>query len=391
MAVSVEESTISGVGSASPALARSDGGTVDLDRLAQPVDPERPAGPSLRYEGTYDAVAAARQADDPSLPQGVWQTELKQADWRGVVTLCREALESCTKDLQLGVWLVEALVHRDGFAGAGEGLTVLSILVETFWDDLHPEIDEDGLESRLAPLAWMAARLPLALRRVPLTRPSGFEARGYTLGDWLEATFVEQRARRAGGATETEEGAAEPERPTRVEIQKALDAMPGERRSAVIGELDAARGALERLAAALESRCADDAPSLSPLRRELEAAERLVVGRTPRVSPPPARPPADDTSAPGQPAAPAATGEARHAAPPSAGRILGREQAYALLDEFADYLLKIEPHSPAPYLVKRAVSWSRLSLADLLAEFIRQDGNLERLLYLLGIDENAMR
>ena len=50
------------------------------------------------------------------------------------------------------------------------------------------------------------------------------------------------------------------------------------------------------------------------------------------------------------------------------GPITSRAQAYKMLDAAADYLLRAEPHSPAPYLVKRAVTWGRMPLQDLLKE-----------------------
>src|SRR5436305_1380063 len=63
----------------------------DLESLLAPISPARPARTSLRYEDAYDRIKEARRADDPSLPQGVWETELKRADWPTVQELCMEA------------------------------------------------------------------------------------------------------------------------------------------------------------------------------------------------------------------------------------------------------------------------------------------------------------
>ena len=46
--------------------------------------------------------------------------------------------------------------------------------------------------------------------------------------------------------------------------------------------------------------------------------------------------------------------------------IRNRAEAYRMLTEAADYLLIHEPHSPTPYLVKRAVAWGHMSLTELL-------------------------
>jgi type VI secretion system protein ImpA len=69
----------------------------------------------------------------------------------------------------------------------------------------------------------------------------------------------------------------------------------------------------------------------------------------------------------------------------SSSSIENREQAYQMLAEIADYLTKVEPHSPTPYLIRRAVSWGHMSLGELLSELIQDGGDLIRTLKILGI------
>lgn len=70
------------------------------------------------------------------------------------------------------------------------------------------------------------------------------------------------------------------------------------------------------------------------------------------------------------------------------GPINSREDAYRLLEAVADYLERTEPHSPTPYLVKRAVTWGRMSLADLMQEIVREEGDISRYFSLLGIKDS---
>src|SRR5687768_7644148 len=124
----------------------------DLATLLAPVAPERPAGESLRYEGTHDRIRDARREDDPRLSQGIYQAEPKRADWAEVESLCLAALAR-SKDLQIAAWLLEAWLHRYGFAGAREGLRLLCELCENFWDDLHPALEPGGdAGARVAPV-----------------------------------------------------------------------------------------------------------------------------------------------------------------------------------------------------------------------------------------------
>ena len=47
--------------------------------------------------------------------------------------------------------------------------------------------------------------------------------------------------------------------------------------------------------------------------------------------------------------------------------------------------MRTEPHSPCPYLVKRAVAWGKMPLAELLQELVRGEGDLQELYGLLGM------
>ena len=65
--------------------------------------------------------------------------------------------------------------------------------------------------------------------------------------------------------------------------------------------------------------------------------------------------------------------------------VTSREQAYGLLNLAADFLLRTEPHSPTPYVVKRAVAWGHMSLAELYQEILADEKDLAGLKQLLGV------
>ncbi|ELM2169621.1 type VI secretion system protein TssA, partial [Pseudomonas aeruginosa] len=68
-----------------------------------------------------------------------------------------------------------------------------------------------------------------------------------------------------------------------------------------------------------------------------------------------------------------------------AGGPTSREDAYRQLLLIADYLARTEPHSPVPYLIKRAVEWGNKPLSELLAELINADSEARRVWSLLGV------
>jgi type VI secretion system protein ImpA len=67
------------------------------------------------------------------------------------------------------------------------------------------------------------------------------------------------------------------------------------------------------------------------------------------------------------------------------GNWSSRAQAYRTLEAVADYLSKTEPHSPTPYLIRRAVNWGRMPLPELMAEIMREEGDLNRMISVLGL------
>ncbi len=165
--------------------------SIELAELLAPISPDRPCGEDVSFSDVYDRVREARRADDPSLRQGEWQTELKVADWRLVIRLATEVLTRQSKDLQMAVWLGEALIATDGVGGATQSADLLYGLLDTMWDGLYPELDGDDAEERAAKLAWYNIYASDALRRVPLSGG----ARPMTLLDWQDSREVDNLAR----------------------------------------------------------------------------------------------------------------------------------------------------------------------------------------------------
>jgi type VI secretion system protein ImpA len=352
---------------------------IDLERLLTPISGARPAGESLRYAGIFDQIQDARREDDPTLPQGVWKTDLKRADWKEVERLCLEALETRTKDLQLAAWLLEAWLQVDGAAGVVQGLQLLAGLCESFWDSVHPELEDDDPELRLAPLYWVDERLSEKLRLlIPVTRPETAEAPAYALADWEAARHLENLAKTNPQVLQSAEEAG------RLSLPKFLVSVtltPSTFYLGLLGELRQAFEALGELGALLESRCGERAPGFRRFNGNLVAIQRLAARvleeRQDEL-------PAPELDAEAMPAW--GETEAMDDEPlASSGPIRSRAEAYRRLSEAADYLLRTEPHSPAPYLVKRAVAWGTMSLSELLQELLQNSSDLKTLYSLLGM------
>lgn len=342
---------------------------VELELLVAPISPDRPAGDDLRYTEVYAQIQAARQEDDPSLPQGVWQTKLKRADWPAVEAICAGALATRSKDLQLAAWLLEAQFHQEGLSGVRTGLELMSELCVGYWESLFPGGPAD-LEARLSPIHWLNEKFSARLRHIPVAQPASGDAPIYTVADWEDAN---RRSDKERHDLICQSAAGSPRR-FYVELLASISAT----------DQEATR--LERL---LQERSGGAEPSLGRLKGHLSSAQRVLAAflAEHHGAPDPAPPAALPVPPEEAPASGAGTRDAdAEAGAPPAPRIRSREEAYQLLAEIAEFLLRAEPHSPTPYLIKRAVAWGRMPLAEVLQELVRDPNDLRAVYSLLGIE-----
>jgi len=190
----------------------------------EPISATQPGGNDLAFSPELDAIAHARKFDDPSLDQGEWVTELKEADWDFVVERCAALLATRSKDLRLAVWLAEAATHQHGLRGLAESWMVLAGLFERYWDNgLFPEADGDH-EQRIGNVAWILARTPALLRGVP--------AAGTTAA---EAAACMEALRAFEQAADARLGADSPSfTPAREALQALIHAIPPESKPATL-------------------------------------------------------------------------------------------------------------------------------------------------------------
>lgn len=345
---------------------------VAFEQLTAPISGAQPGGENLRSNGVYRAIQEARREDDPSVPMGPWTRELKRAEWVRVGELASSALAGRSKDLQLAAWLLEAQIHRDGFAAIAPCTTLVRVLCERHWDCLYPRVDGADLEYRTNVIHWMNEKLLPVLRLLPLTQPVR-DARPLNWADWEQARRNEQH-RATVGDQETLEGV------NVLEFSAAMAGTATEWHRDQYRQLGDGLESLEQLTATLNQLCGEESPSLRQLSGLLEQIQMLIGSELHKRGVPLEVEAAEESeTAPNEQARPA----------PVPGEVRDRAAAYARLAELAEFLQRIEPHSPVPYLLKRAVSWGNLGTAELYREmFVKGGGRLD-IFELLGLSVAA--
>ncbi|WP_224960652.1 type VI secretion system protein TssA [Geomonas subterranea] len=160
---------------------------LSIEELMAPICVETPSGLDLRYTTVYEEIMEARRCED-AIAMGDWRHDVKQANWDKVIVLASTALGTKTKDLQIAAWLTEALTVTEGFAGLAWGLELVTGLTERFWDTVYPQVEGGDIEYRATPFEFLAAKVTLRVRSVPLTDPA--VTPGYSWLKWRESREV---------------------------------------------------------------------------------------------------------------------------------------------------------------------------------------------------------
>jgi type VI secretion system protein ImpA len=360
---------------------------INFDALLAPISEEAPSGEYLRYSGLYDEISEARRADDV-LNQGEWQTSLKVADFGKVIELATSAIEKDTKDLQIAAWFSEALVKKFGFSGLRDSLRLLTRLQETFWDSIHPVVDEGDMEGRANALAWMEAQAAFALKQAPMTGYAGYsfvdfeDSKRFDIPENLESYDTAEQVR----YNELRDLAERENRVTankwRAEIAQTRRAFC-EELNFLIDECWSAYNDLNRVIE--EKFDLNQAPALNNLKKSLDEVHSLVkkILEEKRLEEP------DEVQAVEEAEAGAGDGTVKVAGPGVAtGAIQNRQDALKRLSDVSEWFRKNEPHSPIAYIVGRAVKWGNMPFEVWLQDVIKDETVIYNLRQTLGFNTN---
>jgi type VI secretion system protein ImpA len=358
---------------------------VNLEQLLAPIAGDNPAGANLLYQGLHDQIREARRADD-LLAQGEWKHEPKVADWHQVVQLASEALASKTKDLQIGAWLTEALVSLHGFAGLHDGLALVRGLLERYWENLYPVIEDGDMDARANAIdMFNRPAFVTRVQQIPLTnRSSGFS---YSYLDWKDSTkFIipdnleqlpyEERER----ALERKRTAEEEKRVTSEQWRAAQNSGNRAFYEDLFALVTKCWEECKALDGVMDQKFQRQTPGLSDLKKGLDEVRSLVekTVKEKRILEPDAVPAGEG------PAGEAAAGTLA-GLPGTTGPIRSRQDALRRLAEVAQFFHATEPHSPVAYLLERGINWGNMSLDSWLDDVIKDPNVLTSLRETLGI------
>ncbi|OEZ63598.1 type VI secretion system protein TssA [Duganella sp. HH105] len=339
------------------------------EQLLIPISDSRPSGEDLSFSSDLDAIAQARKFDDPSLDQGEWVTELKEADWDFVVKRSAALLTEKSKDLRLAVWLTEAAAKQHHLRGLGEGYRLLAGLFEQYWDmGLYPEADGGDNDQRIGNLSWILARTKTLIRELPLT-----EGRNTA---YSTIDFETARKRANGGSDNDQSGA-----PKLADMEAAKRSNSAQFVAKFSADAQYCMDALLQLERVADAKLGQDSPGFSAARDAVQSMLHVMPVAAKSNG---AEAQADDYA--GEQPAHADNGAAAPQQREGAsGPIRNRTQAIAQLRAVAKFFRDTEPHSPVSYFAEKAANAGEQDLHTWLRSVIKDESSLSHIEEMLGV------
>lgn len=357
-------------------MAKKEGVLSEIEGLLQPISKSAPCGENMRYDVVYDRIQDARS--ESTLPQDDTSPE-EGANWTLVKALCEQVLRQKSKDLQVAIWLTESWFYLEGFSGLERGLILLNQLVEKYWPQLFPHLEEDqDKEGCWRSLIWANQHLSQGLRRIAVAYVEG--KMSFTYGQWWFAKTKAKSGIMPSKGQMTSKDFAQAQASTSLSFYQEL-----------LQSTKKVKDALLDLDAKLKNKPGAPDKLFSRFKGALSnIAEISSFGGAPseKEEPP--------SGVPGNKIISGKKGSAlmkkiRGQKGKVMDEIQTREDAYNLLAQAADFLAETEPHSPTPYLVRRAISWGGMSLDEVLADMTQEAGDITHYLRFLGLIPTPVR
>lgn len=345
--------------------------------LAAGLDPRDDVSPKSIYYRIRDARSEAREAErrrdsDHSSEGG--EDGGAAVAWRTVRSLAEQGLKTVAKDLEFATWLTEALVRTAGFCGLATGAAVIAGLIEGYWDNLYPSPDEDGVATRVSPLAGLSGQgvegtLIQPLRKAALfRRPDGSP---FTYWEYMNTvdlaaiTDPDRRRQRIEANVLPFE-----------EMEAEARLLPAAHWAELQADLTTALDNWTAMATLLDAKTGSDSISMARVRDLLMAMQAAASRFAPAARD------ADQTATPAEAAAPGVTSRAGLAHGATAA--VDRDTMLRQLEEIARWFMLHEPNSPLAYTLDEAVRRARMPWPELLLEVMPDHSSRNALLTSLG-------
>ena len=360
---------------------------IDVDTLLDPISDDQAVGEDIREDispnSIYYQIKDARTAARATERRIIMEDDRDAmgsvvSEWHQVLELAPLILKDKSKDLEIVAWYIEALIRVDGFAGLHQGFRLAKELVERYWDNLYPLPDEDGIETRVAPITGLNGEdgegtLIGPIHQVLLTQ--GYTDQAYAGWHYQQAKELEKITDPEKKQARIDSGAVSLSQMKRSALETSMSFY-----EALISDIDQCVETYDQMTAAFTEAAGMDAPPSSNIKNALQEIKTIISFLTKDMF--------------GSESSSAETEEAQVGSEQGvqaktgmslSGDINSREDAVKALHKVSEFFRRTEPHSPVAYSLEQAIRWTRMSLPDLLTQLIPDNGAREEYFRLTGM------
>lgn len=364
---------------------------IDISSLLTPIDGDLSVGNDLRLDPSHtsdysqikDARRAARDAERNNMFDGD-NTEAHE-HWQKIFSLAPRVIEKQAKDLEIACWLTEALVRKSGFQGLKDGFTLIRQLLESFWEQgLYPAEDEDGIETRVAPIAGLNGEgadgvLLTPIRNSMITEDASYEP--FSLWQYQQAVDISRLSDERKQQDQIERNGFSLET-----IEKAVAQSSNEYYANLYEDLEICLVEYQAIDKLLSDFCGTyDAPPTSKIIELIEdakgAVNHIAKAKLPIATE------VDDSEEEGEVESmdeQVTQSETKQSNTINAA-LNSRDDAFKQLNIIAEYFKKTEPHSPISYMLTKTVKWGNMPLEELMKELIPDSSSRDTYSSLTGV------
>lgn len=356
---------------------------INIRQLLKPISEDNPVGSDLRQDhapdSMYQKIKQARMSARAAERSNMYDSNNNEAidHWRNISVLAPEIISKHSKDLEVSSWYMEAVVRLYGFNGLRDCFKLTRELIENYWDSLYPLPDEDGMLSRVAPLAGLNGEgaegvLMAPIRNIPITQ--GDHPGPFSLWHYQQALDVqkisdpdvrEENISRIGFSLD--------------DIDNAVSLSSEEFFIQLRDDIKTCISEYKNISLLLDDLCdTHESPPTSNMIAVLEqclgAVNHLGRNKFPVESDESNNINNDEKTLSTQ------NGQTPFAA------VHSREAAFEQLHAISEFFKKTEPHSPISYILAKAVKWGNMPLNELIGELIPDSSSREFYSSLTGVN-----
>jgi len=262
-----------------------------------------------------------------------------------------------SKDLEVACWLTEALTRLEQAPGLCLGITLLTKLCEQQCSSIQPSISDDDYSKRLAPIISLNG-----------------DGRDGTLIEPIAALRITNSNDNNYAKWQYQQALENKDNMTLNTINNAVRQTPPLFYRRLTQEMDATIQQYGQLCSTLQSQCPGMDIPTSNIKNALDDFNRHLVMLLKENNINLTDKQADSNS------------KTNTSVTHTYKQVDSRQQALDQLLMIAHFFSSSEPHSPIPFLLRRAVKWGNLPLPELLNELVDDETTRHNIFNLTGIE-----